>query len=223
MISFTQFSERLARAELKNTSAVEQTNLGEICPEYIGTILSLTNTALKTISSKFPLFRLQADLALDTAKQEYSFDTDSGLLTMVDAGVTYDPERFLKVLNVYDVNGDEVLTDVNGHVTLPSYNRIRFTTAKLLDLSPKVRIRYHAIHEEITEDDAIDLPPNLEKAIQLLVASSYISQMNGPEHTAKGDAYYAEYLRHIGEDEMRNNSSTSEIEADNRFENRGFV
>ena len=29
MLSFVSFSERLARGELKNTSAVEQTNLGE--------------------------------------------------------------------------------------------------------------------------------------------------------------------------------------------------
>lgn len=223
MISFTQFSERLARAELKNTSAVEQTNLGEICPEYLPTILSLTNEGLKVLSAKFPLFKLQVDLTLDVAKQEYSFDADTASLVMVDSGLTYDPERFLKILNVFDVNGDEVLTDVNGHVTVPSYNRIRFTTAKLIELSPKVRVRYQAKHIEIGEDDAIELPPNLETALQLLVASMYIGQMNGPEHTAKGDSYYAQYLRHIGEDEMKNNSSTSEIEIDNRFTNRGFV
>lgn len=222
MISFTQFSERLARAELKNMSAVDQTNLGEIQPDYVDTILSLTNQGLTTLSTKFPLFKLQVDLTLDAAKQEYSFDTDESLMIPVESSQTYDPERFIKILNVYDENGDEVLTDVNGHVTLPSYNRIRFTTAKLIELT-KVRIRYQAKHPEITAADGIEIPPNLETALQLLVASLYITQMNGPEHSAKGDSYYAAYLRHIGEDEMKNHSSTSEIETDNRFSDRGFV
>lgn len=223
MITFTQFSERLARAELKNMSAVDQTNLGEIQPDYVDTILSLTNEGLKTLSTKFPLFKLQVDLTLDLAKQEYSFDTDELLMIPVETSQTYDPERFIKVLNVYDVNGDDVLTDVNGHLTVPAYNRLRFTTAKLIELSPKVRIRYQAKHPEITESDAIEIPPNLETALQLLVASLYITQMNGPEHSAKGDSYYAAYLRHIGEDEMKNHSSTSEIEIDDRFSQRGFV
>ena len=226
MISFAQFAERLARAQLKNMSAVDDTNLGEIQPDYMPTVLSLTNEALTTLSTKFPLFKLQADLTLDPAKQEYSFDTDIASLTMVETSQTYDSDRFIKILNVFDTNGDELLTDVNGHVTKPAYNRIRFTTSKLMELlemGPKVRIRYQARHTVIVETGNIILPPNLETALQLLVASMYISQMNGPEHSAKGDSYYAQYLRHIGEDELQNNSSTSEIETDNRFTNRGFV
>jgi hypothetical protein len=223
MITFTQFCEKLARAELKNMSAVENTNLGEIRPDYVETILSLTNQALTTLSTKFPLFKLQADLDLDPAKQEYSFDLDEDLLTMVEEDQVYDSERFIKILNIYDKDGKDVLVDVNGHVTVPSYNRIRFSSAIILELAPKIRIRYQARHPEITEDDGIDLPPNLETALQLLVASMYISQMNGPEHSAKGDSYYAAYLRHIGEDELKNNSSTSEIETDSRFHQNGFV
>jgi hypothetical protein len=229
MISFAQFSERLARAQLKNMSAVDDTNLGEIRPDYSATVLSLTNEALTTISTKFPLFKLQVDLTLDAAKQEYSFDTDTASLAMVETSQTYDPDSFIKILNVYNSDGDEMLTDVNGHVTVPVYNRIRFTSAillELLEVGPKVRIRYQARHPEVTESGltaVIILPPNLETALQLLVASMYISQMNGPEHSAKGDSYYAAYLRHIGEDELQNNSSTSEIETDNRFTSRGFV
>lgn len=226
MVSFAQFAKRLARAQLKNMSAVGDTNLGEILPDYMATVLSLTNEALTTLSTKFPLFKLQVDLTLDSTKQEYSFDTDTSLLTMVESSQTYDSERFIKILNAYNSDGDDLLLDVNGHVTVPAYNRIRFTTAMLLELievGPKVRIRFQARHPEITATDEIILPPNLETALQLLVASLYISQMNGPEHSAKGDSYYAQYLRHIGEDELQNNSSTSEIETDNRFMSRGFV
>jgi len=223
MISFVQFAERLARAELKNMSAVDDTNLGEVRPDYIPTILSLTNQALTTLSTKFPLFKLQLDVALNVAKREYSFETDALLFTMVEIAQTYSSNRFIKILNVYDKNGVDVLVDVNGHVTSPSYNRIRFTESKLIELSPRVRVRYQARHPQIDETATIDLPPNLESALQLLVASMYISQMNGPEHSAKGDGYYTSYLRHIGEDELKNHSSTSEMESDDRFHSRGFV
>lgn len=225
MITFTQFSERLARAELKNMSAVDQTNLGEVQPDYIPTILSLTNEGLRTISTKFPLFKLMIDFTLQEGKQDYSFDSDSGLMTNVPPQdpLVYDPDRFVKILNVYDSNGDDVLVDVNGHVTTTSYNSIHFTTAKLKELMPKVRVRYHARHEEIDEDSVILLPPNLETALQLLVASLYIGQMNGQEHSAKGDSYYAAYLRLVGEDEMRNTSSISEVQTDDRFSSKGFV
>jgi len=223
MVSFDNFCKRLAKGQLKNMSAVDENNPGDIHEDYTSTILSLTNEALTTISTKFALFKFQVDLTLDVSKQEYSFETDTAALDVVNVGDTYVPERFIKILNVYDVNGDDVLMDVNGHITVPVYNRIRFTTAKLIELEPKVRIRYQAKHVEITESDSIDLPPNLESALQLLVASMYISQMNSPEHSAKGDSYYAQYLRHIGEDEQKNHSSTSEIEIDNRFSDRGFV
>ena len=41
MISFAQFSGRLAKAQLKNMSAVDDINLGEIRPDYEATVLSL--------------------------------------------------------------------------------------------------------------------------------------------------------------------------------------
>ena len=47
--------------------------------------------------------------------------------------------------------------------------------------------------------------------------------MNGQEHSGKGDSYFAAYLRHIKEDEDKNNSSTSEVDSDTRFTDRGFV
>jgi len=225
MITFTQFSERLARAELKNMSAVDQTNLGEVQPDYIPTIVSLTNEALRTISTKFPLFKFMIDLTLEEDKYEYSFETDTTLMANVPPQdpLVYDPDRFVKILNVYDSMGNDVLVDVNGHVTTTSYNSFRMTSAKLKELSPKIRVRYHARHEEVDEDSVIFLPPNLETALQLLVASLYIGQMNGQEHSAKGDSYYAAYLRLVGEDEMKDTSSISEVQTDDRFSSRGFV
>jgi len=224
MISFIQFSERLARGQLKNTAAVEQTNLGEICPEYMSTILSHTNEGLVDLSTRFVLAKKRVDLI---------FQPDTYLYPMADAGLTsylsitqtepFDEDTFVKVLNIWDEDGIDHLHDTNGHIITPTYNSLRFTKAKMELLGSKVRIQYQAKHLTITESDVIDIPPNLENALQLFVASTYISNMNGPDHTAKGDALYAAYLRHIGEDESRNLSSTSEVMEDTRFQDRGFV
>lgn len=224
MISFTQFSERLARGELKNTSAVENTNLGEICPEYINSILSLTNEGLKSLSTKFPLVKKTVDLVFQPDTYVYPL-VDAGVATYLDVTLTepFDEETFVQVLNVWDADGVNHPHDSQGHIMTPTFNSLRFTKAKMTSLGEKVRVQYQARYPDITESDLILVPPNLETALQLFVASQYFSHMNGPEHTAKGDSYYAAYLRHIGEDESKNLSSTSEIMEDNRFQDRGFV
>ena len=225
MISFAQFCERLARGQLKNTAAVEKTNLGEIVPEYEDTILSLANQGLIELSTKFPLITRQIDLIFQPDTHLYPMDA-SGLGTYLDdslTGETFEEDSFVKVLNIYDSKGDNHPHDTQGHIMTPTFNTLRFTKAKMEELGEKVRIRYQAKHPEISATDGINIPPNLEFALQLFVASLYLSHMNGPEHTAKGDSYFAAYLRHIGEDEARNLSSTSEIQEDTRFNDRGFV
>ena len=224
MLSFTQFSERLARGQLKNTSAVEDTNLGEICPQYIDSILSLTNSGLLELSNKFPLIKKTVDLVFQADKQLYAL-TNLGLATFLDVTLTesFDEETFIKVLNIWDEDGVNHLHDTQGHIMTPTYNSLRFTKTKIEELGTKVRIQYQAKHPEIVAADLIEIPLNLEIALQLFVASQYISHMNGPEHSAKGDSYYAAYLRHIGEDETKDLSSTSEIMDDTRFQDRGFV
>jgi hypothetical protein len=224
MISFTQLCERLARGQLKNLAAVEDSNLGEIVPEYVPTVLSLANSGLVDLSTRFPLVSKQIDLVFETGTYYYPLSA-AGVGTYLDESLTevFDDELFVKVLNIYDESGIDHPIDTNGHIMTPTYNVLRFSAAKMLELGEKCRIRYQARHPEIGELDNIEIPPNLEFALQLYVASMYITNMNSPEHTAKGDSYYAAYLRHIGEDEMRNLSSTSEIHEDNRFQDRGFV
>lgn len=225
MISFLEFTERLALGQLKNTSAVdEKISRKEIVPEYIDTVLSLTNSGLSDLSTRLPLVSRQIDLVFQPGKTMYSLD-ESGVGDYLDDSETQEflPEDFVRVLDIWDSNGDAHSHDTNGHIMTPSYNTLRFTNAKMSDLGPKVRIRYQTKHAGIDEDANIDLPPNLITGLQLYVASLYISHMGGEEHSAKGDQYFAAYLRHIGEDEARNLSQTSEVHEDTRFADRGFV
>ncbi len=224
MISFSDFSERLARGQLKNTSAVDDSNKGEICSDSIDTVLSLTNQGLIDISTRMPLLTRQIDLSFQADKYMYALD-ESGSGDYLDDSMTEEflGEDFIRVLDVFDQYGDRHPHDTKGHIMTPSYNVLRFTKAKMKELGDKVRIRYQVKHPGVDLNADIDIPPNLETALQLFVASLFISHMGGEVHSAKGDAYFGAYLRHMGEDETRNLSSTSEIDEDTRFMDRGFV
>lgn len=224
MISFTAFSERLARGQLKNTSAIDEDDKGAISADQIDTVLSLTNQGLVDISTRMVLRTRQIDIVFQSGKYMYALDS-SGVGDYLDDSITeeFTPEDFIRVLNIYDENGDNHPHDTHGHIMTPAYNVLRFTQAKMDELGEKVRIRYQTKHEGISLGENIDIPPNLETALQLFVGSLYISHMNGETHSAKGDSYFAAYLRHMGEDEARNISSTSEIEEDTRLTDRGFV
>lgn len=225
MITFSDFSERLARGQLKSTSAVdEKVSRGEIVPEYTDTILSLTNQGLIDISTRLPLISRQIDLVFQDGKTMYAMD-ESGVGDYLDDSETQEfmPDDFVAVLDIWDDSGDSHPHDTNGHIMTPSYNTLRFTKAKMAELGEKVRIRYQSKHAGIDEDANIDIPPNLITALQLFVSSLYISHMGGEEHSNKGDKYFGAYLNHLGTDEMKNLSQTSEVEEDTRLSDRGFV
>lgn len=224
MISFSDFSERLARGQLKNTAAVDENMKGEISPDQIDTVLSLTNQGLVDISTRMVLRTRQIDIVFQNGKYMYALD-ESGVGDFLDDTLTEEfvPEDFIRVLNIYDEDGLNHTHDTHGHIMTPSYNVLRFTQAKMDELGPKVRIRYQAKHEGVDLDANISIPPNLETALQLFVGSLFISHLNGEAHSAKGDRYFAAYLRHMGEDVAQNLSSTSEIDENDKFSGRGFV
>jgi len=228
MISFTDFAGRLARGQLKNMAAVDDTNLGEINPDYLDTILSLTNQGLVDLSTRLPLITKQIDLTLTTGQYVYAFldINNPGYLSTDVTGDAFAEEQFIKILDIFDGNGTRHSVNTQGHIMSPTYNTLRFTGAKIKEfqrINPQVRIRYQAKHLGILVTDSIDIPPNLITALQLFVASLYISHMNSKDHSQRGDKYFSAYLRHLHEDEIRDTSSTSEVDDDSRFISRGFI
>jgi hypothetical protein len=225
MITYTQFMERLARGQLKNTSAVQETNLGEIVPDYQDTILNLTNQGLIDITTRLPLIRKLVDLTFVADQFSYPLTTAAPYLDVTGLDAFVD-DAFVRVLDIFDADGRRYQPNTGGHIISPLYNTLRFTAA-IMDvdtgIGPTVRIQYQAKHLAITATDSIDLPPNLLTALQLFVAANYVSDMGGKEHVIRGDGYLALYLRHVSEDEVRNTSGISEVEEDSRFYNAGFV
>jgi hypothetical protein len=225
MITFEKFSERLARGQLKNMAAVDKTNLGVISPDYMESILSLTDQGLTDLHTRFPLVKKQIDLVFVADQHIYPLADGAPYLDDSDSQTeTFVQENFVKVLDIYDEDGVRYSPRTSGHIMQPAYDSLRFTSDIMETLDPKIRIRYQAQHAKLVDETSeIVIPPNMVTALQLFVASLYISHMNGSDHSAKGDSYFAAYLRHIGDDESRDTSSTSEVEEDARLEDRGFV
>lgn len=224
MVTYVDFAEQLARGPLKNTSAVEETNLGEICPDYTATILSLTNQGLVEISTRLPIIRKLIDLTFVDDQHVYPLIVANlGVFLNADDTDPFLADSFVKVLEIFDADGIRYQPNTEGHIITPTFDTLRFTTSIMEDIGPKVRVQYQAKYVTIDKDGSINLPPNLVIALQHFVAGLYIMQMGGKEHTAMGDNLYAMFLRQVSEDEIRNTSGTSEVEEDTRFYTNGFV
>ena len=233
MVTFEDFMERLARGPLKNTAAVEKTNLGEIVPEYWDTIRALTNEGLREISTKKMVTTGRVRVTWVDSQSDYVLKEDNIGVYLSDYSETgeqqFTDDLFVRVTNVWaimddDVDDVRVVMDSGQGISTPSFNRLRISSDFRTFYEDGIRVQYQARHPVLTSvASEIDLPPNLEYALQLFVASQYISQMNGAEHTKRGEEYRAKYLSEMGEDEAKNLSSTSIIDADVRFQDRGFV
>lgn len=225
MLTFEQLTKKLVQGQLKNTPVKKKDTIDEVDQDYVDTLLMLTNEGLKDITSKMPVITRQIDLTFVDGQNVYEMSESNvgGFLNNTETGDDFADDMFVGILDIFDQYGDRHPHDTKGHILTPTYRTLRFTTDKMAELGEKVRIRYQAKHNDIVATDSIDLPPNLETALQLFVASLYLSHMNGEQHSKRGDQYFAAYLRHLGEDEARNISGVSEVQSDTRFQDRGFV
>lgn len=233
MLTLEDFMERLARGPLKNMAAVEQTNLGEILPEYYDTIRVLINEGLREISTKKMVTSGRVKVTWVENQTDYILRESNLGVFLEDYAETEEQafvdDLFVRIYEIYtlDENGEDlarILPDSGQGISTPSFNRIRTTNSFRTMYEHGVRIQYQARHLALVElTDEITLPPSLEYPLQLFVASQYIAHMGGPEHSKKGDEYRAKYLQEMGEDEAKNLSTTSEVDFDCRFNDRGFV
>lgn len=225
IITFDQFTKKLAHGQLKNTALVDNSDTGEINPGHKDQILSLTNQGLTDIFTKKKLLEGRAVLTLTSGTNLYTLNTGSG----------QDYEDMIRVLQVEAVvTGNEVIETnkkvfvpkSNKHVTMPSDTVIRFSDAFISTYGPEVDVLFQKKHPLLVlgSQENIEMPSHMFEALVLYVSGLYLSHMGGEEHTAKGDSYYGLYLRMLGEDEINNSSGTSELlDEDTRFSDRGFV
>lgn len=222
IVSFDEFTTKLAHGQLKNTALVDDQDTGEINPGHEDQILELTNQGLTDIFTKKKLLESRAVLTLNTANI-YTLDT-------LPAGDFEDMIRVLQVeavMNNYELveKNKRVFTPKTGkHVTSPSETSLRFSDWFLENYQPYVDVVFQKKHPLVELGGNIDIPAHMYEALVLYVSGLYLSHMGGEQHSAKGDSYYGLYLKMMSEDEMNNSSGTSEVtDDDTRFEDRGFV
>ena len=225
IVTFDEFTMKLAHGQLKNTAAVDDQDTGEMNPAHQDQILSLTNQGLVDIFTKKKLLESRAVLSFTPGTNLYTLNT----------GVGQDYEDMIRVLQVEAVmTGQEVIEankkvfvpKSNKHVTLPSDTVLRFSDAFLSTYGPEVDVLFQKKHPALVlgSQENINIPAHMYEALVLYVAGLYLSHMGGEEHTAKGDSYYGLYLKMMGDDEINNSSGTSELlDEDTRFSDRGFV
>jgi hypothetical protein len=233
MITLETFFERLARGPLKNTAAVDDTNLGEIVPLYYDSVRMLINEGLREISTKKMVSVGRIKITWMGGQSDYVLKEENVGVYIENYNQTdeleFADDLFVRVNSVFTIADDgedsaRILLDSVQGISTPSFNRLRVTSTFRTLYEDGIRVYYQARHPALVDlEDEINLPPNLEYALQLFVASQYISQMNGPEHAKRGDEYRAKYLQEMGEDEAKNLSTTSQIDRDDRFTDRGFV
>lgn len=227
MLLYEEFTKRLAQGQLKNTAAVDtDVDRSLITDDQAGTILSLTNQALIDLSTRIPIIKKRIKLDFVDGVNIYTLTNNQidNYLTEIDS-FTFDEQEFVRIYRLIDSNGNTISHDTSNSIQTLSFNVVRFTNDKIKEIGEYVTIEYQARHEKLTEENNnILIPPSLELPLQLFVASLFLSHMNNAESSAKGDSYFASYLRHIGQDIQSNTSSLSEIEdTTTRFENNGFV
>lgn len=220
---FTDFTTKLALGQLKNTAVVDDQDLGEINPGHEDQLLELTNQGLTDISTRMKLFEDTVVLTFVPAQNIYTLDENLDPLLL----------SFVRLLSVHAVHKDldnipenekVFIPKTSSQITMPAFNKIRFTDAFLEDYAPAVDLKFQAKHPTVTLNDSMQLPHHLYEALALYVSGLYLSHMGGEEHTAKGDSYYGLYLKMMNDDVIENKSQTSElVDEDTRFQDRGFV
>ena len=226
-VTYSEFIVELALGGLKNTPAVDtKTDRTTVRPDFEPEILSLVNKGLTDITSKIPVFTKDIYLVFQDNVYTYiiRYNNVGSYLDTAGADPFTVSDRFYKILDIR--NEDNVLQDIdtrNGIMTI-SYDTLRFSEDMIEYLKPKVKIRYQILHPKIVNNtDIINLPENLYSCLRYYVYYLYFSTLNGKEHSFKSEKYLANYIKCMGEDVLDNASMTSEIDVDNRFNDKGFV
>ena len=142
----------------------------------------------------------------------------------LDTSPEGDYHRMVRVYEVIGKNNTRYTPKTSIHFTMPSFDIIRFSNDFIRDNKPEITVMFQKTHPEVDINGQLHLPEHLYEALIIYVSALFMSHMGGQEHTAKGDSYYALYLRLLSEDQFNNASGISEImDQDYRFIERGYV
>ena len=217
ILDFSEYTHRLAYAQLKNVALTDDSTTGEINPKNEDQILSLVNMGLVDMFTKKKILEGRNILQLQRGVNIYPIKFADMVKVLQVEAVSLNRE--IKEAN------KEIFTPKSGiDVTLPSNDSIRFSDDFLMSHHLAVDVVYQKLHPVIGLTDSINMPAHWFELLDLYVAGLYLAHMGGKAHKATGDDYYGLYLTKTAEDTNMNLSGTSEVpNEDTRFEDAGWV
>lgn len=223
-MKLSNFFEKLSYGELSNLY-IGASGSGEIPTEQYKKIFSHINHALTNIYTRFPIkvrdLTIQSydHISLYHLKSEYSWlNTDSDAPTykyLIDTPSDRFTDDIIMIESVYNEIGQELpMNDADAWASVFVVNQ---TTLQINHPSNEdaFMILYRANHPmipmDLTDLDTfeLDIPVSIEEALAYYVAGRIYTNMNGQEHSAKGQEFLAKFEAQCNFIEQYNTFSTS--------------
>ncbi|WP_299198183.1 hypothetical protein [uncultured Amphritea sp.] len=236
----SELIRRLAYGELSNLKMASAGD-GTILAADLPKVLLQINNALTELYTKFLLSQKEVVInAQETITQYYlryefaqsNLASAQPVLYIDDSSIVNWDGRIVKVLHVYDGFGRELYLNKSQEplsVFTPQFDCLQITANHQ---SEDFYVIFQALHPIVNYDTAPDpdtdtliedLPPALEKPLELLIASKVYGQMNGEANVTKSAMLHQQYEAKLLEAEFRDTLSTSENTSNSKLERNGFV
>lgn len=235
----SELLRRLALGELQNLSMSAG---GVIAEAERPKVILQINNALTELFSKFPLSQKELVInSVDTITQYYlryefaqsNLSSSQPVQYIDDSSIVNWDGRIVKILNVYDAFGRELYMNKAQEplsVFTPQYDCLQITANHQTE---DFYVIFQAVHPIVNYDPAPadpvidtvieDLPPALEKPLELLIASKVYGNMNGEANLTKSALLHQAYEAALLETEFRDSASVSENVSNSKLERSGFV
>lgn len=237
---FVQLMERLIYGELSSMHFARSGDTADISDKDLRRMIAFTNDALTEIYTRIPVntktlvidskdniaeYILTKDFAMSNteSKEPVKYIRDSKEHPFTD--------DVLKILEVRDECGRRIpLNDesFSGGVFTPYYNVLLIThpsdekSYEVLYSARKPRVIYTSRRLEIG-DQVVDIPIQLEEALQAKVASRFFVGMSGQEVSGKYMELTQRFETVLDNYVSNNLIDTTRLSDTTRFKDRGFV
>jgi hypothetical protein len=240
-IPVSELLRRLALGELKNHKMASANN-GTILAADRPQVIMEINNALTELFTKFLLSQKELVVNTETTlthyflRYEFAFSNIAStqpIKYIDDSGWENWDGRIVKILNVFDALGRELYMNKSQEplsVFTPQYDCLQILANQQTE---DFYVIVQALHPAVDYNPAPvnpvvntiieNLPPALEKPLELLVASKIYGNMNGEANLTKSAILHQAYEAKLAEAELRDTISVSENASNSKLEQNGFI
>jgi hypothetical protein len=236
----SELIRRLALGELSNLKMASAGD-GTILAADLPKVLLQINNALTELFTRFTLSEREIVINTQTTIVQYylryefaqsNLASTQPVLYLDDSGLVNWDGRIVKITKVFDGFGREhYLNKENEPLSLftPQYDCLQITANHQ---TANFYVIFQALHPIVDYDTSTDpdtdtviedLPPSLEKALELLAASKIYGNMNGEANLTKSAMLHQMYEAKLAEVGFTDSASTSENVSNSKLDRSGFV